>query len=322
MSETFIAYPHVVRLGKEEVEGYLDGLVYLSPKVDGANASVWSTKDGSLHCGSRKREVTPESDNCGFASYVMHSSHAVAVSLREFCLAHPDVIVYGEWLGDPTNNSKMLGALRKYLKKGFFAFDVRVFEEGKVDDGYIQRHEGFLTPEDGLYQRAQSVLKDNFITPVAYLDHPTEEEVMEFVEDNHYNLPDDVIGEGMVLVNYDYRSKWGNFEIAKVVREEFRESKGRKKVTVSAGEVEQSIVDNYVTNADLEKCRQKVMVALNMDEWDNKSGKVVGYFLNMLMNDLIAEEFAEILKKYRKPIIDFKRLDGLVKERGRMFLGL
>lgn len=323
MANTFIAYPHVVRLGKEEVEGYLNGRVYLSPKVDGTNSSVWSTKDGVLHCGSRTREITPENDNGGFAAYIMYSSDSVAVALREFCLAHPDVIVYGEWLGDPTNNAKMLGALRKYLKKGFFAFDVRVFEEGKVDDAYVQGHKGFLTPEDGLYQLVQGALGDNFITPVAYLDHPTEEEVMKFVEDNHYNLPDDVIGEGMVLLNYDYRSKWGNFEIAKIVREEFKASKGRKKEFVKAGEIEAGIIDNYVTNADIEKCKQKILLALGLDEWDSRNGKCTGMLMQYVWRDLIEEELPEIvLKKAKGATINFGEMNRLCSNKVREFLGL
>lgn len=48
----FHPYQHVEKLGTAEVDGILDGTVYVFPKLDGANASVW-LDDGEVKCGSR-----------------------------------------------------------------------------------------------------------------------------------------------------------------------------------------------------------------------------------------------------------------------------
>lgn len=44
--------------------------VIITEKIDGTNAQVVVTKDGQVYAGSRKRYITPEDDNYGFASWV------------------------------------------------------------------------------------------------------------------------------------------------------------------------------------------------------------------------------------------------------------
>ena len=61
----FKKYQHIERLGTDETEGILDGLVYVFPKIDGTNGSIWweptcmskTTKNhGCIRFGSRNRE--------------------------------------------------------------------------------------------------------------------------------------------------------------------------------------------------------------------------------------------------------------------------
>lgn len=60
------SYDHVERLGHEDTDGLTIGKVHVFPKLDGTNAVVWW--DGErVRCGSRRREISIEDDNAGFA---------------------------------------------------------------------------------------------------------------------------------------------------------------------------------------------------------------------------------------------------------------
>lgn len=50
----FKKYQHVSRLGTQDTEGILDGKVYVMPKVDGSNGSLFMGEEGLVHAGSRK----------------------------------------------------------------------------------------------------------------------------------------------------------------------------------------------------------------------------------------------------------------------------
>ena len=65
----FFKFQHLERLGTKNVEGILDGVCEIYPKLDGTNSSVW-TKDNTIKAGSRKRELTTENDNAGFCKWV------------------------------------------------------------------------------------------------------------------------------------------------------------------------------------------------------------------------------------------------------------
>ena len=66
----YSSYLHVEKLGSPEVEGILDGHVSVTPQLDGTNAVVWLGGDGYLHAGSRKRAISPDNDNAGFATWI------------------------------------------------------------------------------------------------------------------------------------------------------------------------------------------------------------------------------------------------------------
>jgi hypothetical protein len=63
----FKKYQHVERMGTVETEGILNGLVYIFPKIDGANGSIWfDPYTNTIKCGSRKSELNTEHTNRGF----------------------------------------------------------------------------------------------------------------------------------------------------------------------------------------------------------------------------------------------------------------
>lgn len=301
---TYRSYEHVLRYDKPEVQGILDGTVEIYSKVDGTSAVVFS--DGlTVRYGSRHREITPENDNAGFANYASKSEDMVG--LRQLVLDNPNLVVYGEWLS-ALNGSKMCGSLKKYLRGGFHVFDVFDTERGN----YMPWDE-YSALLDGVYQWV--------IPPVAILDHPGENEVLGYLDKCNYDLPDGVFGEGITIKNRAYRDSWGNIQIAKVVREEFRENKGKKKQQFNPEDVEFAIVNDFITNADCEKCKQKVETKFG-EAFSLTSKKHIGTFLQMLYQDLLTEEITSIAKKYSRYPIQFGKLDRIVKAKGREFLGL
>ena len=67
----FKKYTHIERLDSVDCEGLLSNeTVYVTPKADGTNASVW-LEDGEIKCGSRKRVLTVGNDNAAFCFWMM-----------------------------------------------------------------------------------------------------------------------------------------------------------------------------------------------------------------------------------------------------------
>ena len=121
MSDTstspFRKYDHLERARHRNVHGVLEGKVHVFPKLDGTNASVWS--DGfEVFAGSRNRQLSADADNAGFHAWV-HSDDPVAKRLRDFVIANPGLVLYGEWLVPHTLKTYREEAWRK-----FWIFDV------------------------------------------------------------------------------------------------------------------------------------------------------------------------------------------------------
>ena len=304
------SFLHVERLDetKIDVSAFLNGIIYVFPKLDGTNSCVWADELGNIHCGSRKREISLDHDNADFMLFFTTDKYTE--KLRNFLIEHPYYIVYGEWLNG-WSGRKQAGTIKQYLDPGFWIFGV--FNNDTLS--YINYDKYFLMLKD---------IYDKIDQPLAVLDHPSKEDIITLLEQNHFNLPNDVLGEGVVCWNYDFRDQFGNFQVAKIVAKEFHEMKGQSqkiKVPQVREGLEQDIINACVSSADCEKCKQKVMVMFNLDSWDN-SGKNIGTFLNLLYNDLIEEEMISIIKRFKNPVIDFAILKAACFTKGRIYLGL
>ncbi|MDQ9788671.1 hypothetical protein RFZ51_11145, partial [Acinetobacter baumannii] len=66
---------------------------------------------------------------------------------------------------------------------------------------------------------------------------------------------------------------------------------------MTADECINAFVENYCTAAFMAKEQNKVMLALGMDEWENK-GKCIGMFVNKIVDELMTEEFWFYFKKH------------------------
>nr|MBC8437152.1 hypothetical protein [bacterium] len=117
----FERYQSIKKYQTMEVEAIELGKVYVFPKIDGTNASVWLDED-TIKCGSRNRELTLDNDNAGFCKYILDRCD----NIHQYLYANPTHRIYGEWLVPHTLKTYESGAWRK-----FYVFDVM------IDDEYI-----------------------------------------------------------------------------------------------------------------------------------------------------------------------------------------
>lgn len=115
MTETDLAifekFPKIPRLSRE---------IVITEKIDGTNAQVCFTEDDRTLIGSRKRWITPEDDNHGFARWVMENEAELKEALgygRHF----------GEWWGQ--------GIQRRYgmERKCFSLFNTHRWQDLESD---------------------------------------------------------------------------------------------------------------------------------------------------------------------------------------------
>lgn len=300
---TYKSYTHVLRIDKDKVRGILCGDVVVMPKLDGTNACLFM-KDGTVHAGSRHRELNANKDNANFYRTLVTKAMEEFPQVIVYLTKHPDHIVYGEWLG--AEGEKFTGHIKDYIRHGFFVFDV--FDT--VADAYI--------PYD--------VYKNDFgnyskVVPViATFHNPTREEINACLDKTDYNLMPNAKGEGIVIKNYQFRDTYGHIQIAKIVRDEFIQEKSKPKKPLAAGQNEENFVDKFCTNSFMSKCQAKVMNALNIDVWVTDK-KPVGMFLNLCLTDLMEEDFWGYFKK-KKGVVDLNAIQRLVFARCREYLNV
>lgn len=304
------SFLHVLRLSRPECEGYLNGHINVAVKLDGTCAVMWyDTDDNKIHYGSRKREIDMFNDNAGFAAYCEAGVDDGIENLKNILRLNPNLIFYGEWLAGCAGR-KFTGTIKSYLQGGLYLFAVYDF----AAERYLTHDEWIPLVED---------VYDKILRPIAVLDNPTEEEVDAFLEKTTYNLPSGTLGEGIVLYNYDFRDKFGQWEVAKIVRSEFlsSKSKGMKKADVAATDIERDIAETYITDAEIAKEQNKIMLELGEDVWisDNKH---IGRLISTVWHEFITDSLPTVIKKYKNPTIDFARLNGLSNQRVRQFLKL
>lgn len=306
----FKSYQHIERWNSQDCEGLLDNdNLYIQAKVDSTNCSVWY--DGGVRAGSRKREVTPEKDNAGFANWVLNSEDTEAVRLRQFVTLNPNLRIFGEWMG----TNKFLGQIKDYTQEAkghMYIFDV-------FDDDT----ETYLDPADWQDMLAAYSLDPWFVKTLAILDNPTIETIAEFAQNNQFLLDNaNHPGEGVVIKCYSWRNKYGRQQFGKLVLDEYKQAKKvSKKAVLNPGELEMTIVDTYVTDAELAKTIEKVIVACDAEQFDYKNGKMMGMYISLAWKDL-CENCSDWCKKFKMPVVDFAKLKGICQQKARNYIGL
>ena len=285
-------YQHVERLDSDEVDGILDGEVYIYTKLDGTNAGV-HYDNGKVIVNSRKRELSEGKDNAGCMVYVLSQP-----KFEQFFKEFPNLYLYGEFLVKHTVKTYKDSAWRK-----LYVFDV-------VD---------FSNPENPRYlsyEEYEPLLKKyniEYIPLIAVLNHPSKEDILSYLDKTTFLQSDNKTpGEGLVIKRYGgWKNKYGRTTWAKIVCKEFMVSKKIHR-EVSPNEIEELIVEKFCTDAFIEKELAKILEDIEVDNWDNK---YIGRCLNSVYHELISEEAWHFVKKFKNPKIDFSILCVLVTEK-------
>lgn len=270
MPTTFKKYPKVHRLGKEEVEGILEGTVHIEEKIDGANTSIWLDKHGEITCGSRNRELT-EGFN-GFVEWVRNSE-----AVRNFFVENPTLRLYGEWLVRHTL------AYKETNYKKFYLFDMSKVSEGEEVEEFLDR---------GTVRFVG--MKYGFNMPFYHgaFTNVDIETLMLLVGKSE--LGD--VGEGIVIKNETFRDKFGSHNYAKIVSESFKEDNG---VTFGGNNKhsdtynEMYIVNKCMTLARIEKVMNKIQPLIE----ERLDLKHIPRVTNTAYHDMLTEEIWEIQGK-------------------------
>lgn len=283
---SFIKYQHLERFGNTEVEGIEVGTVYVFPKIDGTNGSVWcesSMHDAVIKCGSRNRELELDNDNQGFMNAMVQDE-----TVKRYVFANPSHILYGEWLVPHTLKTYSDDAWRR-----FYVFDV--FDRNK---------ERLLSYDE--YSPAAIAAGLNVIPPIAIIKNGSIDHFTECLAKANYLVKDGAgQGEGVVLKNYDYHNKYGRQTWAKIISNEFK-AKHHLEMgapVVGCEIVEEKIVAKYVTQSLVDKVHAKIV-----NEMNGWSSKYIPRLLHTVYYDLVTEETWNFVKEFKSPKIDFKVL--------------
>lgn len=312
---SFRKYDHVERLGAEEVEGIDLGEVYVFPKLDGTNASVWLyypvPEDGfgpgapEICSGSRTRTLSEGNDNAGFRRWVLDDdTWPLWQGLIRAGGTH--WTLYGEWLVPHTLKTYRSDAWRRFW----------------IVDVYDNLQGRYLPFDD--YAAELNCIGFDVVEPLCIITNPSEAQLRKEVEANTYLIIDGGgAGEGIVIKNYAWTNKYGRQPWAKIVRNEFKEENKRAFGTTEKGgkfQVEAAIAEEFVTETSVRKARAKIEFdVLNTHDFANYDRplksviegarpKIIPRLLGTVFYDLIREDLWDALKKHKFPSIDFRRL--------------
>lgn len=287
MDTGFERYPSLKRFGTAEVANIDLGRVYIFPKLDGTNASVWM-KDGEVQAGSRNRHLDESSDgdNAGFCKWARQQTN-----IKQFLNDHPHLRLFGEWLV-----SHSLRTYREDAWNKFYVFDVVNMSTGK-----------FLHYDE--YKPLMDEYEIDYIPCLWQSSSVTIDILLGLLKKNTYLIKDgEGFGEGVVVKNYGFVNKYDRVTWAKLVSNEFKEANnkafGHHNVDVEIS-VEEKIIEEYFTPAFIEKEYSKMV--LN-EPWSTKR---IPELLGKLWHEFMTEEPVNFVKKFRNPRINFKVLHSL-----------
>lgn len=290
----------MTRLGASGTEGILEGEVYIQSKIDGTNSSVFLNEDGTIGCGSRRRNLNKFEDNQGFYNHFSKNEN-----IKKYLEKHPTHRLFGEFLKPHS--------LRTYIDTAwdkFYVFDVCI-DDSEDEMNYLSFDE---------YQPLLEEFGIDYIPILAKLTNPTIEQLTEIMNQNTYLIKENCgCGEGIVIKNYNYRNKYGNIVWAKMISSEYLDKRSKtNSEKVNAMPVEVKISHRFATDALIEKEYQKIINGDNFDPITERR-RIIPCLLQTVYNSIIEEEMWNIIKDYKNPTIDFKRLQKEITNRIKIY---
>lgn len=301
----FKRYQHLERYGTTATEGIDIGELYIFPKIDGTNASVWLNSEGVVCAGSRNRELgSGKNDNAGFRAWIKEQDN-----IREYLEANPTHRLYGEWLVPHTLKTYKEDAWRR-----FYIFDVAVDVEST-----IQNEKGIEYLKYDSYKEELEKYGLDYIAPIIILKNATYERIYLQLERNNFLIKDgEGYGEGVVLKNYDWVNRFGRQIWAKIVSSDFKDKHTKTMgapVVSYADLAEEKIVSKFLTKAMCDK-----VVAKIENEKGEFSSRDISHLLETIYYDLITEESWNFIKELKNPTINYKTLRTLVTNKTKEHL--
>lgn len=302
MKMNYKKYQHIEKLGTSEVEGILKGKCHLFYKIDETNSCIFLKEDNGLGFGSRNRELSLENDNAKFMNSIVKNQELYE-KLRSYLLKYPERIIYGEWLVPVT--------IKRYKKDAwnhFYIFDI-----------YDESTNKYVPYEE--YKKDLDELQLNYIPEIATLTDATEEDIKKYLDDTGNYLIENGLGEGIVIKNYDYRNKYGRITWAKILTEDFLNSKKKHRDSNFENKqeclIEHKIVTTFLTPEFVQK--EKAKLIETKGEW---SSKMIFELLNRVFNEFWKDNWELVFKKFKYPTIDFKTLKRLMDEYVKIVLNI
>lgn len=278
----FVKYPKIHRLGKEEVEGILEGMCVVQEKVDGANTQIWF-EDGFIRLGSRSKQIT-EGFN-GFVDYVMTNE-----PIKNILADHPDWRLFGEWLVRHTL------AYRETSYRTWYMFDIM------LPDGKFMEH----------WEVSRMSQKYGIPMPQIFdtVNKPKVEDIKKFV--GQTCLGDK--GEGVVIKNLGFLNSFGECCYAKIVTEEFKEDNavafgGNNKHSDTYHEV--YVINKYMTLSRVKKIMDKIQPTIDK----RLDMEHIPRICNTAYHDMLSEEIWSITKDV--PKLDLKVLQRIAFKKAK-----
>lgn len=301
------SYQHIEKLGSSEVEGILNGTCYLTYKIDGTNGCIYLSDDEKeLKFGSRKRELSLLNDNADFMMIISSSKgnpNSTYDNIFAYLKKHPNYIIYGEWLVPHTIRRYNLDAWKK-----FYIFDV--FDKETLS--YIN------------YDIWTNELKDykgiDIIPLIEKIDNPSIDDLKALLNDTGKYLLTSGLGEGIVIKNYDYVNKYGRRTWAKILTEDFLETKKELRMK-NADQKESCPIEHNIILLLTEEHIQKEYYKL-MEAKGGWSSNYIFELLNRVFNEFFKDNYELILKKFHMPTINFKILKSLSNDKVKETLKL
>lgn len=278
----FEKYQHVERFGTDATDGILDGMVYVFPKLDGTNTSVYLNDAGEVEVASRNRVLNIHDDNHGVCNYVLSQP-----KFKAYLERHPNHRLFSEWLVPHTVRGYRDDAWRK-----LYIFDVMDGERYLTYDEYY----------DDLLNAGIKIVKC-----IDCLLKPTPELFQSYLGRCTFLMKDGQLGEGIVIKRYDFVNRFGRTVWAKLVRPVVKvASKIQRPLTSDA--VEPQIIEKFLTPELVEKEFSK----LAADGWNSK---LIPKLLGVVWHAFITEETFNFLRKFHNPKVDFGLLNRLAVEK-------
>lgn len=291
----FFKYMHVERLNEDndEVEGILNGDVYVYTKLDGSCCSIYLDNKNNVRAASRNRVLSIDNDNHGCCKYVSENP-----KFENYIRKHPNHILYGEWLVPHTIKTYRADAWNK-----IYIFDVVEVINANQENPVFR----YLTYEE--YKPLLEEFNIEYIPLIVKLHNPTPQELYDVAECKGFLQDEAHCAEGIVIKRYDFKNKYNRTVWAKFVRKIFKIKKYIKK-DINTDIIEQEIVNKFATSEFIEKEYQKIVN--EKDGWNNK---YIPMLLGTIWHTFITENAWAIVNKYKNPTIDFKLLNKLVVDK-------